>query len=157
MLAKKKAHKEQIKKKEGHMKNELSKQTAHSGPCALRLPPKTKATKAELLMEKEEDMKKERRRRSTQIFKLAQQVKQSDVLHSYKEFDKQEDLLEWLQDVVEQKEAGFDIEDDDSREAAWQQEKHERQRKGLHTNMSDHTANKIFVEYNQFLLQSIQI
>ena len=87
-------------------------------------------------MEKEEEMKKERSRLPTQLFKLAHQVKQFDVLTSkYKEFDKQEDLLKWLQDVLEQKQAGFNIEDDDTRKAAWQQEKQERQRKELHTNM----------------------
>ena len=69
-------------------------------------------------------MKNERHQRSTQIFKLAYQGKQFDVLTSkYKEFDKPEDLLEWLQDFVDQKELGFHIEDDDSREAAWLQEK----------------------------------
>ena len=72
-------------------------------------------------MEKEEDIKRERGRLSTQIFKLANQLKQLDVLHGYKTFEKQETLLEWLQDVLEQKQAGFHIEDDDSREAAWQQ------------------------------------
>jgi hypothetical protein len=51
-----------------------------------------------------------------QIFKLANQVKQMDVLHKYKEFDSEESLLNWLQDVLEQKEEGFDIEDDDTRE-----------------------------------------
>ena len=98
------------------MKSKLSKQTPPSGPYIVRLPPKTKA---QVLMEKEEDMKNERHRRSTQIFKLAHEGKQFDVLTSkYKEFDKPEDILEWLQDVVEQKELGFHIEDDDSREAA---------------------------------------
>ena len=110
MLAKMKAHKEQIKKREEHMKNELSKQKPPSAVHAVRLPPKTKA---ELVMEKEEDMKRERIWRSTQIFKLAHEVKQFDVLTSkYKEFDKPEDLLEWLQDVVEQTQVGFHIEDD---------------------------------------------
>jgi len=150
MLAKIKAHREQIKKRELHMKSKLSKQKPPSGPYIVRLPPKTKA---QLLMEKEEDMKNERHQRSTQIFKLAYQGKQFDVLTSkYKEFDKPEDLLEWLQDVVEQKELGFEIEDDDSREAAWLQEKADRKRKGLHTNMSDHKAKQLFFEYNKFLL-----
>ena len=127
MLAKIKAHKEQIKKREEHMKNELSKQEPPSAAWAVRLPPKTKA---ELLMEKEDNMKRERSRRSTQIFELVNKVKQFDVFTSkYNKFEKQEDLLEWLQDVLEQKQAGFDIEDDDTREAAWQQEKEDRERK----------------------------
>ena len=108
-------------------------------------------------MEKEQDSKRERSRLSTQIFKLAHELKQLDVLQSYKTFEKQEDFLEWLQDVLEQKQAGFHIEDDDSREAAWQQEKQERQRKQLHTNMSDHKAKKIFFESNEFLSQPLQI
>ena len=109
------------------MKNELSKQETPSAAWAVRLPPKTKA---ELLMEKEDNMKRERSRRSTQIFELVNKVKQFDVFTSkYNKFEKQEDLLEWLQDVLEQKQAGFDIEDDDTREAAWQQEKEDRERK----------------------------
>ena len=103
-------------------------------------------------MEKEEEMQKERSRLSTQIFKLAHEVKQSDVLHSYKTFEKQEDLLKWLQDVLKQKQAGFEIEDDDSREAAWLQEKEDRKQKELHTDMSDHKANKTL-----FRIQSIPI
>ena len=92
MLAKIKVHREQITKRAEHMKRELSKQETPSAVYAVRLSPKTKA---ELFMEKEEDMKRERSRRSTQIFKLAHEVKQIDVLTSrYKEFDKQEDLLE---------------------------------------------------------------
>ena len=152
MLAKIKTRREQIKKREENMKNELSK--TPSKPWAFRLPPKTKA---ELRMEKEEDAKRERIRLSTQIFKLAHEVKQFDVLHGYKTFEKQEDRLEWLQDVVEQKEAGFEIEDDDSREAAWLQEKADRERKGLHTNMSDHKAKKIFFESNRFLSMPLLI
>ena len=137
------------------MKNELSKQKAPSAPWAVRLPPKTET---ELQNEAEEDAKRERIRLSTQIFKLAHAVKQFDVLTSkYKEFDKQEDLLEWLQDLLEQKQAGFHIEDDDSREAAWQKEKQDREQKGLHTNMSDHKAKKIFFESNEFLMQPLQI
>ena len=115
MLAKIKAHREQIKKREEHMKSQLSKQETPSAVWAVQLPPKTKA---ELLMEKEQDIKRERSRLSTQIFKLAHEVKQTDVLHNYKTFEKQEDLLEWLQDVLEQKQAGFEIEDDDTRESA---------------------------------------
>ena len=65
--------------------------------------------------------------------------------------------MEWLQDVVEQKEAGFEIEDDVSREAAWLQEKAERERMGLQTNMSDHKAKKIFFESNRFLSRSLLI
>ena len=152
MLAKIKTRREQIKKREENMKNELSK--TPSKPWAFRLPPKTKA---ELRMEKEEDAKRERSRLSTQIFKLAHELKQIDVLHSYKMFEKQEDLLEWLQDVVEQKQAGFKIEDDDSREATWLQEKADRERKGLHTNMPDHKAKKLFFEYNKFLSRPLQI
>ena len=49
MLAKITAHNEQLKTKEEHMKNELSKQETPSAVYAVRLPPKTKA---ELLMEK---------------------------------------------------------------------------------------------------------
>ena len=49
MLAKLNAHKEQIKKKEQRMTNELSKQKTPSGPWAIKLPPKTKA---EQLLEK---------------------------------------------------------------------------------------------------------
>jgi hypothetical protein len=152
MLAKIKTRREQIKKREENMKNELSK--TPSKPWAFRLPPKTKA---ELRMEKEEDAKRERIRLSTQIFKLTRELKQIDVLHGYKTFEKQEDRLEWLQDVVEQKEAGFEIEDDDSREAAWLQEKADRERKGLHTNMSDHKAKKIFFESNRFLSMPLLI
>jgi hypothetical protein len=155
MLAKIKARREQIKKREEHMKNELSKQQTPSKPWALRLPPKTEA---ELRMEEEEDAKRERIRLSTQIFKLAHAVKQFDVLTSkYKEFDKHEDLLEWLEDLFEQKEAGFEIEDDDSREAAWLQEKADQERKGLRIIMSDHKAKKIFFESNRFLSQPLQI
>ena len=153
-IAKIKAHREQIKKREEHMKNELSKQEASSAEYAVRLPPKTKA---QLLVEQQEDIKRESRRLSMQIFKLANQLKQLDVLHSYKTFEKQEHLLEWLQDLLEQKQAGFHIEDDDSREAAWQKEKQDRERKGLHTNMSDHKAKKIFFESNEFLMQPLQI
>ena len=108
-------------------------------------------------MERELDMKRERIRLSTQIFKLAHEIKQLDVLHSYKTFEKQEDLLEWLQDVLEQKQVGFEIEDDDSREAAWQKEKQDREQKGLHTNISDHNAKKVFFESNLFLSQPLQI
>ena len=43
MLAKINAHREQIKKREEHMKNELSKQEVSSGPWSMSLPPKTKA------------------------------------------------------------------------------------------------------------------
>ena len=136
------------------MKRHLSKQEASSAEYAVRLPPKTKA---ELLMEKEQDIKRQRSRLSTQIFKLAHELKQIDVLHSYKTFEKQEELLEWLQDVLEQQQAGFNIEDDDSREAAWQKEKQDREQKGLHTNMSDHKAKKIFFESNEFLSHPLQI
>ena len=109
-------------------------------------------------MKKEEDMKIERSRRSTQIFKLANGVKQFDVLTStYNKFEKQEDLLEWLQDVLAQKQAGFHIEDDDTREAEWLQEKKHRERIALHTNMADHTAKKLFFESNQFLSQPLLI
>jgi len=150
-----KTRREQIKKREENMKTELSKQETPSKPWAFRLPPKTEA---ELRMEEEEDAKRERIRLSTQIFKLAHAVKQFDVLTSkYKEFEKQEDLLEWLEDLFEQKAAGFEIEDDDSRAAAWLQEKADRERKGLRTNMSDHKAKKLFFEYNQFLSQPLQI
>ena len=121
---------------------------------AVRFPLKTKA---ELLIEKQEDTKRERINRSAQIFKLAHQLKQIDVLLSYKKFDKQEDLLEWLQYVEEQKQAGFQIEEDDTREAAWQQEKQDRQRKELHTNLADCKAKKLFFEYNEFLSQPLQI
>ena len=41
----------------------------------------------------------------------------------YKTFDNEEDLLQWLEDVLQQKEEGFEIEDDDTRELAWEQEK----------------------------------
>ena len=109
MLAKIKTRREQIKKREENMKTELSKTPFK--PWAFRLPPKTTA---QLRIEEEEDAKRERIRLSTQIFKLAHELKQFDVLHVYKTFEKQEDLLEWLQDVVEQKQAGFKIEDDDS-------------------------------------------
>ena len=54
------------------MKSHLSKQETPSAECAVRLPPKTKA---ELLMEKEQDIKRERSRLSTQIFKLAHEIK----------------------------------------------------------------------------------
>ena len=150
-----KTRREQIKKREENMKTELSKNS--SKPWAFFLPPLPPKTEAELRMEEEEDAKRERIRLSTQIFKLAHAVKQFDVLHGYKEFEKQEDLLEWLEDLFEQKEAGFEIEDDDSREAAWLQEKADRQRKGLHTNLSNHKAKKLFFEYNKFLSRPLQI
>ena len=103
-------------------------------------------------------MKRERSRRYMQIFKLANQVKQMDVYaNKYKEFDTEESLLNWLQDVLEQKRAGFDIEDDDTRETAWQREKEDRTRKGLHTDMAEYKAKKLFFESNQFLLEPLQI
>ena len=152
MLAKIKTRRE---KREEHMKNELSKQKAPSAPWTVRLPPKTET---ELQNEAEEDAKRENSRLSTQIFKLAHALKQFDVLTSkYKEFEKQEDSLEWLQDLLEQKQAGFEIEDDDTREVAWQKEKQDREHKGLHTNMSDHKAKKVFFESNEFLSQPLQI
>ena len=127
LLDKIRIHKEQIRKREERslrLKTELSKQKAPSGPWAVRLPPKTEADK---LLEKKEDMKRDYHRRQMQMFRLAEKVKQLDVFsEKYKEFEKQEDLLEWLQDVLEQKEAGFEIEDDDTRETAWQQEKEDR-------------------------------
>ena len=108
------------------MKNEISKQEASSVPWTCRLPPKTKA---ELPIEKEEDIKKVNNRRNLQILKLAHEVKQLDVFsHTYKKFEEQEDLLAWPQDVLEEKNAGFEIEDDDTREAAWQQENTESER-----------------------------
>ena len=58
---------------------------------------------------------------------------------------------------MEQKQAGFQIEDDDTREAAWQQEKQDREQKELHTNMSDHKAKRLFFESNEFLSQPLQI
>ena len=154
MLSKRKAHKEQIKKREERMENELSKRSETETPSAVqavRLPPKTKA---QLLIEKQEDMKRERINRSAQIFKLAHKTKQLDVLHGYKTFEKQEDLLEWLQDVLEQKQATFEIEDDDTRETAWQQEKPQ---KNCYTKVSDHEAKKLFFESNKFLSQPLQI
>ena len=109
-------------------------------------------------MEKQEDVKRERSRRPTQIFKVVMEVKQFDVLTStYETFEKQEYLLEWLQDVFEQKQAGFHIEDDDTREAEWLQEKEHSERNELHTNMADHTAKKLFFESNQFLSQPLLI
>ena len=44
-------------------------------------------------MEKEQDIKRERSRLSTQIFKLAHELEHIDVLNSYKTFEKQEELL----------------------------------------------------------------
>jgi hypothetical protein len=109
-------------------------------------------------LERKEDMKRDYHRRQMQIFRLAEKVKQLDVFsEKYKEFEKQEDLLKWLQDVLEQKEAGFEIEDDDTRTAAWQQEKEDRMRKGLHANMADYKAKKLFFESNQFLSKPLQI
>ena len=134
------------------MKKEPSKPP--SIPWGVQLTPKTKA---ESQMEREEEMKRERSRRYMQIFKLANQVKQMDVLHKYKEFDTEESLLNWLQDVLEQQRAGFDIEDDDTRETAWQREKEDRTRKGLHTDMAEYKAKKLFFESNQFLLEPLQI
>ena len=134
------------------MKKEPSKPP--STPWGVQLTPKTKA---ESQMEREEEMKRERSRRYMQIFKLANQVKQMDVLHKYKEFDTEESLLNWLRDVLEQKRAGFDIEDDDTRETAWQREKEDRTRKGLHTDMAEYKAKKLFFESNQFLLEPLQI
>ena len=155
MLAKLNAHKEQIKKKEQRMTNELSKQKTPSGPWAIKLPPKTKA---EQLLEKKEDMKRDYHTRQMQIFRLAEKVKQLDVSsEKYKEFEKQGDLLEWLQDVLKQKEAGLEIEDDDTREAAWLSEKEDRIRKGLHTNIAEYKAKKLFFESNKFLSQPLQI
>ena len=134
------------------MKKEPSKPP--STPWGVQLTPKTKA---ESQMEREEEMKRERSRRYMQIFKLANQVKQMDVLHKYKEFDTEESLLNWLQDVLEQKRAGFDIEDDDTRETAWQREKEDRTRKGLHTEMAEYKTKKLFFESNHFLLEPLQI
>ena len=96
--------------------------------------------------------------RKMQIFRLAEKVKQLDVFsEKKKEFDKQGDLSKWLQDVSNQKEAGFEIEDDDTREAAWQQEKEDRMRKGLRTNMADYKAKKLFFKSDQFLSLPLQI
>ena len=67
------------------MKRHLSKQEASSAEYAVRLPAKTKA---QLLVEQQEDIKRESKRRSMQIFKLAHELKQLDVLHSYKTFEK---------------------------------------------------------------------
>ena len=77
--------------------------------------------------------------------------------NKYKEWETEENLLEWLQDVLEQREAGFEIEDDDTRETVWQQEKEDRLRKGLHTDMADYKAKKLFFLSNQFLSQPLQI
>ena len=77
--------------------------------------------------------------------------------NKYEKFEKEEDLLEWLLDVLEEKQAGFKIEDDDTRDAAWQQEKEDRIREDLHTNMTDYKAKKLFFESNHFLSQPLQI
>ena len=140
------------------MKNELSKQKEASVPWTCKLPPKTKA---ELLMEKEEAIKRDNNRRYLQILKLAHEAKQLDVFsHTYKKFESKEELLEWLQDVLEEKKAGFEVEDDDTREKAWQQEKENRMRKGLNTNADTHVAEykakKFFFESNQFLSQPLR-
>ena len=109
-------------------------------------------------MEKEEDIKKPKFMCFWQVFDLARKVKQLDVYtYKYKKFDKEEDLLEWLLDVLEEKQAGFKIEYDDTRDAAWQQEKEDRMRKDLHTNMADYKAKKLFFESNHFLSQPLQI
>ena len=155
MLAKMNARKEKLKKKEQHMTNELSKNKTPSGPYAVRLSPKTEADK---LLEKKEDAKRDYHMRQMQIFRLAEKVKQLDVFsEKYKEFEKQGDLFKWLQDVSNQKEAGFEIEDDDTREAAWKQEKEDRIRRGLHTNMAEYKAKKMFFDSNQFLSQPLLI
>ena len=108
-------------------------------------------------MEKEEDIKKQEFKRFRQVFDLAHKVKQLDVYtYKYKKFEKEEDLLKWLQDVLEEKQAGFKIEDDDTRDAAWQQDKEDRMRKDLHTNMADYKAKKMFFESNHFLSQPLQ-
>ena len=49
------------------------------------------------------------------------------------------------------------IEDDDTREDAWQQEKEKRKRQGLHTNMAEYKQRKLFFESNEFLSQPLQI
>ena len=59
--------------------------------------------------------------------------------------------------MLEQKQAGFHIEDDDTREAEWLQEKEHRERNELHTNMADHTAKKLFFASNPFLSQPLLI
>ena len=147
-----KTHSEKIKKREEQIEKKTYKPP--SIPWGVQLNPKTEKEEEE---ERNEEMKKERNRRSMQIFKLANQVKQMDVLHKYKEFDTEENLLNWLLDVLEQKEEGFDIEDDDTREIAWQREKEDRTRKGLHTDMAEYKAKKLFFESNQFLLEPLQI
>ena len=139
-----KTHSEKIKKREEQIEKKPYKPP--SIPWGVQLTPKTEA---ESQMEEEEDMKRERSRRYMQISKLANQVKQMDVLHKYKEFDTEESLLNWLQDVLEQ--------DDDTREIAWQREKEDRTRKGLHTDMAEYKAKKLFFESNQFLLEPLQI
>ena len=74
-------------------------------------------------MKKEGDMRKKEFRRFRQVFDLAHKDKQLDVYtYKYKKFDNEEDLLEWLQDVLDEKQAGFQIEDDGTRAAAWQRE-----------------------------------
>ena len=89
-------------------------------------------------LEHKEDLSREYHRRHTQIFKLAHKVKQMDVFaNKYKEFETEENLFEWLQDVLKQRETGFEIEDDDTRE--------------LRTEMADYKAKKLFFESNQFL------
>ena len=109
-------------------------------------------------MEKKEDIKRTKFRRFRQMFDLAHKVKQLDVYtYKYKKFEKEEDLLEWLLDVLEEKQAGFKIEDDDTRDVAWQQLKEDRMRKDLHTNMADYNAKKLIFESNQFLSQPLQI
>ena len=147
-----KTHSEKIKKREEQIEKKTYKPP--SIPWGVQLTPKTEKEEEE---ERNEEMKRERNKRSMQIFKLANQVKQMDVLHKYKEFDTEESLLNWLQDVLEQKEEGFDIEDDDTREIAWQREKEDRTRKGLHTDMAEYKAKKLFFESNQFLLEPLQI
>ena len=147
-----KTHSEKIKKQEEQIEKKTYKPP--SIPWGVQLTPKTEKEEEE---ERNEEMKRERSRRYMQIFKLANQVKQMDVLHKYKEFDTEESLLNWLQDVLEQKEEGFDIEDDDTREIAWQREKEDRTRKGLHTDMAEYKAKKLFFESNQFLLEPLQI
>ena len=78
-----------------------------SVPWGVRLNPKTRAEKE---LEHRQDLHREYHRRTTQILKLANNLKQMDVYsNKYKEFDTEESLLNPLQDVLEQKGAGFDI------------------------------------------------
>ena len=100
-------HIESIKRREQSIKKELQnkKEGDSIAPYSIKLPQKTEAEK---LIEESEERKRKRRIFNEKIFKLAHLSKQFDVFSAkYKTFDTEEDLFEWLEYVLEQKEEGF--------------------------------------------------